>query len=560
MARTLSMPRDKALRALRASSLPGPGQKPPFSGNGTHRLWRVIREGLTGSYLMGMDHVLEDVGFANTPALFNLQRIPFEEAIKFFKGRIPLTEAEFYALEAKLRFRAFTVARLAELDAIERVKKLLVEYLEKGLTFPEFWEKGGRDKLLKQAGWHKSNPWYWETVVRTGAQSAYNAGRLHQIKKDAGIEYLEYVGIRDRRQTEICRRRTGAIRPKGDPWWKENWPPLHFNCRSTVRAVYRREIEGQGGHLRVTRPSRTQEIMRRWPPQEYRGGRFGKDPLDSGSFWRITPGMWERAKRYGIKEEIKQLAQELKVGPYRMDDNLDVPRDMKELAERLTELKWRYPAVSWRPVVIEKDPLAISELGAVGLSKGRTAQIWFSSGCYRRLQDILSKGKITNIDEGRAFATMVHEFGHLLGKGVDAFLYENDQGYHYTVEVVNDLWAYFELRKIARDLKIKIKVPVKPILERSGYWQEVERAVKILKAAGFRQDDIKGLVEYLNLSEETTEFIARIEKAMVDKLKIEDLPPSIYRKFGEALHNEKVFKAYLKKTRELARKNRKVRR
>ena len=105
-----------------------------------------------------------------------------------------------------------------------------------------------------------------------------------------------------------------------------------------------------------------------------------------------------------------------------------------------------------------------------------------------------------------------------------------------------------------------LDVPVKPILERSGYWQKVERAVKILKAAGFRQDDIKRLVEYLNLSEETTEFIARIEKAMVDKLKIEDLPPSIYRQFGNALCDENIFTTYLKKTRELARKNRKVRR
>jgi len=194
------------------------------------------------------------------------------------------------------------------------------------------------------------------------------------------------------------------------------------------------------------------------------------------------------------------------------------------------------------------------------MARGGTAQIWLSPDYYRRIQHILSKGEIANIDEGAAFKTLVHEFGHLLGKNIDGFLYKGYKGYCYTVEVVNDLWAYFELRRMARDLKIKIKVPMRPILEKSGYVREIERAVKILKAAGFRQDDIKRLVEYLNFSEETTEFIVRIEKAIADKLGIEKLPPSVYRQFGDALHDEEIFTAYLKKIRELARENRKVRR
>jgi len=278
--------------------------KTPFPTSKTIQLWELTYQALLTSFLLGMEHIAvevetpEEIALAEDSWWKKLAPLSFEEAIQFLAVKVPLTREEFYALEKKLRFRAFTVARLTELDAINRVKGLLLKALEEGLPFYRFWQEGGRDQVLLKAGFHQSNPWYWETVFRTNIQTAYNAGRRLQIEKAQEVEYLEFVGIRDERQTEICRRRTGIIRPKDDPWWKRNWPPLHFNCRSTVRTISRYEVERFG--LRLTRKDHL--------PEEDLPSGFGFDPLEAETFWKLTPSMLERAKQYGILTEIRMLA------------------------------------------------------------------------------------------------------------------------------------------------------------------------------------------------------------------------------------------------------------
>jgi len=466
------------------------------------------------------------------------EAIPFEEAAGFLAARVPLSKEEFDALEKQLRFRAFTVARLTELDAINRVKEKLVKVIEEGKTFQQFMAEAGEDELLKRAGFHRSNPWYWETVFRTNLQTAYNAGRKMQIEKDPAIEYLEFVGIRDSRQTEMCRRRSGVVRPASDPWWQRNWPPLHFNCRSTVRPIYREEAAE--GRVRVT-PKRKLAGLKE--PMEG----FGHDPVQKGTFWRITPGMLKRAEKYGIYEEIVKLAEKLNIEQFCLEE-FSMPKDIKELSERLTELKKEYPAVSSNPVVIEKDPLAAKELEAAGVSIASRGQIWLTPEHYRNIQRILEKGVIENYEELDSFYTLVHEFGHLLGEKVVGKFYLDDKGYCATVEVVNDLWSYFELRNIARQLGIKVKTPVRQVLTKSGYNIGKQRGLKIFKTAGFTMKEVEELVKELNLYENTLEFIRRIEKAIAQKLEREDVPPSIYRGFGDALvpKNREMFEFYLK--------------
>ena len=253
---------------------------------------------MLSAFLMGMSHAGEKLEMSS-PIEIMPEPVPFEEAASFFRARVPLTAEEFYELEKQLRFRAFTVARLTELDAINRVKEKLVKVIEEGKTFQQFMTEGGEDELLKKAGFHRSNPWYWETVFRTNLQTAYNAGRRLQLLKDPDVLYYEFVGIRDRRQTEMCRKRSGVVRPASDPWWRRNWPPLHFNCRSSVRPIYKEEVEARG--VKVTPEKELKKL-----PAPLEG--IGHDPLEAGSFWKLTPKMLERAKKYGIIKEIEKLA------------------------------------------------------------------------------------------------------------------------------------------------------------------------------------------------------------------------------------------------------------
>lgn len=76
---------------------------------------------------------------------------------------------------------------------------------------------------------------------------------------------------------------------------------MHFSCRSVIRAVHKEEFEALGlkeaVHLPEDKPQRG----------------FGLNPIESGSYWKMTDSMKERAKRYGIMEEIERVADKLGV-------------------------------------------------------------------------------------------------------------------------------------------------------------------------------------------------------------------------------------------------------
>ena len=151
-----------------------------------------------------------------------------------------VSRATVDAMDEKAKSRAFYVSRLAEMEAVERVKQYLVENLKDKTSFQNFLKNLDKDELLKKAGWEKEGGWYWETVYRTNTMSAFNAGRAEAFE-EYEPEYLEFIGIEDFRQTPVCAARSGIVKKRTDPFWKKNFPPLHFNCRSTVRPVYAEE-------------------------------------------------------------------------------------------------------------------------------------------------------------------------------------------------------------------------------------------------------------------------------------------------------------------------------
>lgn len=245
---------------------------------------------LSVSLLLGMDHVNSDLSLAEDDFA---KPLPFDEAIGFLKGRVPLTKKEWLELEPKLRFRAFTVAKLAQHDAINKVRRKLISAIEKGEGLSSFWDK------LENKG--SGDPYYWETVYRTNIQTAYNTGRRMQIDKDKP-QALELIVIEDSRTTKTCLPLQGLVLPADHPFWKSNWPPFHFNCRTTVRPIYKESDEW----ARITNPSMS-SLRKSFKPQEG----FGTNPLESGNFYKPSKNMWERIQKYGLKEAIMKVSKKL---------------------------------------------------------------------------------------------------------------------------------------------------------------------------------------------------------------------------------------------------------
>jgi len=260
-------------------------------------------------YLKGRAHVLEAAPEAFTPETFadfevSLDERPFEEAVQALRAQLPIDSETFERLSAALRFRAFTVARLAEQDLVARLQEVFTASVEEGEALGVFIDRVGADEILDRAQFGPRAPQYFETVYRTNSTTAYNAGRRVQIEESSGVEQLVYVGIDDQRQTAICDRYDGLRRPADDAIWGTITPPNHFNCRSTVRPVYRGMAEAEE---ELTPTGEAARRIQNEPPQEG----FEASPSTPGEMATLPEGMEERAAEYGILGELRDRQTEL---------------------------------------------------------------------------------------------------------------------------------------------------------------------------------------------------------------------------------------------------------
>lgn len=251
---------------------------------------------IASAYLLGALHANDGApGVSAADEADGIPRVSFSQAQTFLKSKVPLTKAEWEALEPKLRFRAFTVAVLGSADAIESVKHKLTGTLRDGGGYAEFLKEIQHtldtDSLGVRAG-------YWETVFRTNTQSAYVAGKLEQAEKN-GAKAYQLMVIDDGRTTHICRsllRKSGygMTLPADHPFWKTyGFPPYHFNCRTSVRPVYQSQL-AKGAQNTVDNPG-----MERFRTFKVAQG-FGGNPLDRGNWWMMTQSQMEQAIKYHV--------------------------------------------------------------------------------------------------------------------------------------------------------------------------------------------------------------------------------------------------------------------
>lgn len=295
---------------------------------------------LMDSWLLGMMHATRSAGaydYADMSIDFGLT---FEEVVEFAKGRLSMTPQQFDRLSDDLKLHAFTVGRLTQLDMIERVRQAYIKQLTSSSASLEDFLKDMYEVHGDMAGFGG----YFTTVYRTNLQKDYNAGKAYQMMQDPPM-YLEFVGIDDERQSEICAVRNGVIRPYTDPWWDDNWPPLHYNCRSTVREIFPEEVEARG--LAPTRlPDIVDEdkeddegnVTRRNVPTSG----FGRRPAMDNAFWGTSMSQQDRVARYLIQDEINDAAGET------------VCKDFTEKKKGFNLIETRRGGVRWQDG-LEKD-------------------------------------------------------------------------------------------------------------------------------------------------------------------------------------------------------------
>ena len=279
----------------------------------------AVEQLIASSYMLGMIHADEDKPrngksiTAADEAPEEIPAVPFEKAKEFLESKIPMSKTEWLKLEPKLRFRAFTVAKLGQAELIDRVKKELVKSIQSGTGVAQTWDEF---KKLAEKSIDNFSPWYWETVFRTNTQSAYVAGKLQQYE-GTGAKAYQLMVIDDSRTTDICRNLLrqsgyGMVLPVNHEFWKKyGFPPYHFNCRTSVRAVY----SSQKGPYKEKIDNPGMKEFKTFKPQEG----FGGNPVDKESWWKMTESMKSQAEAFGLLGDILQQAYDMDMLNYQKE-------------------------------------------------------------------------------------------------------------------------------------------------------------------------------------------------------------------------------------------------
>lgn len=168
----------------------------------------------------------------------------FEEALEWFLNRFPLTEEVLAELGEYAGARAWTVAGVAQLDIVLALFESIGTALDQTQSLEE-WKRAAKP-LLVQA-WGDVSSSRLEVIFRTNIQKAYNRGRWVQMQQVRSMRpYWMFDAIMDSRTTPICQARHHTLLPEDHPWWGTNYPPLHHQCRSSVRAMTPEQAQARG--------------------------------------------------------------------------------------------------------------------------------------------------------------------------------------------------------------------------------------------------------------------------------------------------------------------------
>lgn len=249
-----------------------------------------MAEMLTKSFLMGLDRSTRKMEFAE-PTAEEIETLPYAEAVEYLRKRDVLNKVDYDRLSAQLKFRAFTASRISDGALLKRINGELIKNIEAGNGLKDFLGMTKTD-VLSKVGLGNAGGWYWETVYRTNVQTAYNAGRMMGYEHDKPLA-LELVVIDDARTTDYCRQYAGKgfVLPYDDLFWKTHIPPFHFNCRTTIRAIYdERELpESWSSKADLEAPAK----------------RFGNNPVVDDSWWKELSSQVRQAKMYNVQSEIE---------------------------------------------------------------------------------------------------------------------------------------------------------------------------------------------------------------------------------------------------------------
>ncbi len=230
-----------------------------------------------------------------------------EKAVEFFRGKGLSASFAWQDMLHEEHDRAFTVAKMMDLDLLADVKAQVDRAISEGLTRRQFIDEL-MPTLIARGWWGRqevTDPATGETVEAqlgsarrlktiydTNLRTSYAAGhwaRIEANKKTA--PYVMYSAILDGRTRPAHAGWNGKVLRADDEWWKTHTPPNGWNCRCTVIQLSERDLERMGKSGPDEAPTGG---TRAW--ENPRTGEVLQVPAGVDPGWGYAPGSSRRAE------------------------------------------------------------------------------------------------------------------------------------------------------------------------------------------------------------------------------------------------------------------------
>jgi hypothetical protein len=244
--------------------------------------------------------------------------LPFDEAEKFFRGKINIGTRRWDDLKRGEHARGFMVAGAMRDDMLCDFRAALTKAIEQGTTIEEF--RRDFDQIVATYGWNYNGGQGWRTrvIYDTNLRTAYQAGRYEQMTDPDVLAYRPYWRYRhgdSRHPRPEHLAWDGLVLRADDPWWSNHFPPNGWGCKCSVEPL----SEGGLGRAGKDAPDEAPPdqidpktglpagIDEGWDysvGEAARGKRLSDEVMaewrahkDEGDWQRLTPGDWQIAGR-----------------------------------------------------------------------------------------------------------------------------------------------------------------------------------------------------------------------------------------------------------------------
>lgn len=161
-----------------------------------------------------------------------------EEAADYLRRLRVYSQEDYNSLSTDAKRSGFTVARVASLDALQKIQDALVEDVETGGTLKAFVNRV--DEALGAGALSRPRI---ENVYRDNTAKAYSRGLIKTLGHpmvNLEFPYLRYSAVHDSRTEpeHLAMEKLGldqtAVYRRDDPIWQRFLPPWRWSCRCAV--------------------------------------------------------------------------------------------------------------------------------------------------------------------------------------------------------------------------------------------------------------------------------------------------------------------------------------